>query len=120
VTTPLLLVVDEQVGAHLTAALTAHIRGCRRDAIPVPAELAAFLEVLAASRGPQRPVLAAERRTADAEAVLLSYAAAGARLGISARTVRRRVAEGRLPVVRDGRRRLIRIEDVAGYGREAA
>jgi excisionase family DNA binding protein len=38
----------------------------------------------------------------DDGAVMLSYRAAGARLGVSDRTIRRMVAAGRLPVVRVG------------------
>jgi excisionase family DNA binding protein len=116
-----LLLVDAVIAAHLRAALAAHMRQCHRDAIPVPPELAALLESLAARSGQERPILATQGDAPDADAVLLGYAAAAARLGISARTVRRRVTEGRIPVVRDGRRRLIRAADLKTYvGKGAA
>lgn len=108
-----LLVLSDTLSAHISRALVEHLRWCRRNGVAEPPELAALLAALS---GQERPNLATQGERADPDAVLLGYAAAGARLGISARTVRRRVAEGRIPVVRDGRRRLIRVSDLDAYG----
>ncbi len=54
--------------------------------------------------------------TECAEAELISYPEAAARLGLPPRTLRQRLADGRIDVYRDGRdhrRRLVRADDVA-------
>jgi excisionase family DNA binding protein len=54
--------------------------------------------------------------TECAEAELVSFAEASARLGLPQRTLRQRVADGSIDVYRDGRdhrRRLVRADDLA-------
>ncbi len=54
--------------------------------------------------------------TECAEAELISFAEASARLGLPRRTLRQRVADGSIDVYRDGRdhrRRLVRADDLA-------
>ncbi len=54
--------------------------------------------------------------TECAEAELISFAEASARLGLPRRTLRQRLADGRVDVYRDGRdhrRRLVRADDLA-------
>jgi excisionase family DNA binding protein len=94
---------------HLARALAEHARWCQRNGIELPAELAALLDALAANGGQWRPSLD------GTGAPLLSYAEAGERLGVSARTVRRRVEAGELPAVGKGRGRRVPAEELRAW-----
>ncbi|MDI6912203.1 helix-turn-helix domain-containing protein [Nocardioides sp.] len=108
---------DPTTLAQLTAALRAHVRQLRRNGgWPAP-DLLLLLRSLEARSGQERPELAhrstpahSEAEPADgagtrrAELIALTYGQAAQRLGISERTVRRRVVSGELPVIRLGGR----------------
>lgn len=99
------VVVDAGLRAHLARALAEHRRWLRVNRVAVPAGFDALLEAVAsaASGGPGGPVVGPPAGPVDAGPVLLDYETAGRRLSLSARTVRRLVAEGRLRAVRVGR-----------------
>jgi excisionase family DNA binding protein len=86
-------------------ALAEHQRRCRRNAITAPEYLFALLASIEDPNGQQRPIPAAGEPISDAQCV--DYATAARLLGVSARTVRRMVADGRLGAVRVGRRRVV-------------
>lgn len=110
------LAPDERLRQHLVRALAEHLRWCRRSAIAVPPELAELLATLAARDGQQRPKSTVVDSVADP--VCVDYETAGRMLGgVSARTLRRMVADGRLVAVRIGRRALIRRQDIERLGR---
>lgn len=68
------------------------------------------------SGGQGRPNVAPGGEGQDTDLMLaLSYDAAGRRLGVSGRTVRRLVAESKLPAVDIGACRRIRVADLAAY-----
>jgi excisionase family DNA binding protein len=136
--------VDAELARHLVIALGRHRRWCREQRVPMPAALDELVEVLgasvrasaqeravvpAANGGQIRPdpanVVAGVDRCgggpdpAPVTPLTVDYATAGARLGRSARTVRRMVADGQLvPVVVGGRRR-IRVADLEAFGGSA-
>ena len=103
----LLIEIDWEVAAHLAAALDAHLGRCEHAPrrIPVPQGIRDFHGLLAARSGQERP----GGRSMLAAAGMLSLAEAASRLGVSPRTVRRRVAAGELRGVRVGR--LVRIAE---------
>ena len=117
----MILVIDDAASiAQLTAALTAYARQLRRDGrYPAP-DLLLLMRTLEARSGQERPKLArgarpshsdpepADGAGAGPEVIGLTYAQTAQRLGISERTVRRRVISGELPVIRLGAR-LVRI-----------
>lgn len=110
---------------HVAAALAAHCVELRRNGFAVPEELRTLVDVLLAGRlagdrgvrvagsGLGRPMGDGGAVAGEGERVLLGYDLAAARLGVSPRTVRRMVADGRLPVVRVRRRRLVPAAAVA-------
>jgi excisionase family DNA binding protein len=117
---------DEPLVAHLTRALITHKSWCRSRGIAFPALLDTFLAALIAIVGQQRPINGQDRpkfgelpNLAENDLVptplLLDDRAAAQRLGVSARTVRRLRANGALPSVRAGKRRLIRVTDVEAF-----
>ncbi|MGE0298349.1 helix-turn-helix domain-containing protein [Pseudonocardia sp.] len=73
------------------------------------------MHVSVAPSGPERPSVADVRPTPDPQPLLLTYAEAGTRLGVSPRTARRLAASGDLRVRRIGRRRFIAADDLAEY-----
>lgn len=102
---------------HLVRALAEHERWCRTNRVEVPGELRDLLKALSARDGQGRPPLGDGNAGGDHESMLLAldYAAAGTRLGVSERTVRRIVADGRLPAVSISGCRRIRVADLADY-----
>lgn len=116
-TLPVILFVDSAVGRHLAAALKAHIRELRRDGLPIPPTLVE-LAAVAATGGQARPSLDDAVASADAAAMdqlALDYRAAGARLGVSDRSVRRLIADGKLPSVDVAGCVRIRMADLQDY-----
>lgn len=108
------IVGDPLVSAHLAVAVTKYKAELRRNGRRAPDELDALLEALSASlRGQERPILAPEPLPRDP--LLMDYSEAADVLRVSARTVRRLVAEGKLPPVRIGGRSLIRVADVESF-----
>lgn len=104
---PLVLVIDGDLRAHLARAVAQHALWCRTNGVPMPPALTRLLDELArpgaAQDGQERPTRDVDAGVPDAAPVLLTYEAAGRRLGVSARSVRRLVAGGRLRAVRIGR-----------------
>ena len=112
------VVEDPVVRQHLAAALRAHARRCRRDGLPVPPALAALLAGLLANDSQTRPALDVldDGGHADGMALLtLSYRAAADALSVSERSVRRLVADQKLPAVDVGGNRRIRTSDLVEY-----
>ncbi|GAB2820584.1 hypothetical protein GCM10022221_18140 [Actinocorallia aurea] len=70
-----------------------------------------MVEAFSARTGPARPKVVEAHSSNDA--VSVTYEGAAARLGVSSRTVRRMVADGRLKPVQVGRRRLIPVAALA-------
>ncbi|MCZ7537778.1 MAG: helix-turn-helix domain-containing protein [Acidimicrobiia bacterium] len=85
--------------AHLARALADHVGRHGRD--HVPESLAALSDALS-RQSPPDAATAIDSLDGDAESGLVTYTDAAGMLGISARTVSRRVADGQLDTV--GRR----------------
>ncbi|WP_158305622.1 MULTISPECIES: helix-turn-helix domain-containing protein [unclassified Nocardioides] len=107
---------DPTTVAQLTAALTGYVRQLRRNGgYPAP-DLLLLMRSVQARSGQERPKLApgarpshsdsepADGAGAGPEVIGLTYGQTAQRLGISERTVRRRVTSGELPVIRLGAR----------------
>lgn len=99
----------ERLAAHLSASLVEHVRRCARDGVPAPAGFLELAQMLANAR--QRPPEldgpASTVEPAGMPPEFVDYATAAAVLGVSVRTVSRRVAAGRMPVVGSGTGRRI-------------
>ncbi|WP_030443149.1 helix-turn-helix domain-containing protein [Actinoplanes subtropicus] len=113
----MILVVDDTIGRHLAAALRAHIRQLRQEGMPIPAALAELASVAANRRQspPTFDVAADSGDSAPVDALTLDFHAAGCRLGVSARSVSRLVADGKLPAVKVAGFRRIRAKDIESY-----
>ncbi|MFJ6952027.1 hypothetical protein [Micromonospora aurantiaca (nom. illeg.)] len=101
----IVLALDPVAARHLVAALGRHVQRCERDGFVVPAQLRElFVLAVEASSRPSGAVgghdSAGEGLAADDR--LVAHGVAARRLGVSLRTVRRRVAAGELVAV--GRR----------------
>lgn len=96
---------------HAQIALTHHARWCRANGHPFPPLFSTLLESLAASHGQQRTELDPQPPPRE-PAVMLTYEEAAQVLRVSPRTVRRLVADERLPVVELGGCKRIRRADV--------
>jgi excisionase family DNA binding protein len=117
----LVLSVDTRARVLIAAALALGRRELRRSGTAVPSSFDELLSVLAARpeaapSGQQRPQL--DHNPPLPEPLLVDYREAARRLGISERTLRRRVASGDLRAVRIGRRALLRVSDLREYGTE--
>lgn len=106
----LIVALDPETRRYLLAALLAGRRELGRNGHAPPEAYDRLVSAIAAPCGPGRPEL--DDRVRDAEAPLMDYHEAGARLRVSARSIRRLVAAGELPAVRLGRRVLLRRGDV--------
>lgn len=105
---------------HLVRALAEHRKWCRSRGVPLPAAIETLLTALAASCGQQRPEVGgmpvgSEAGPVPTEPLLLDDAAAAVRLSISERSVRRLRANGALPTVMAGGRRLTRLADLEKF-----
>jgi excisionase family DNA binding protein len=96
---------------HLVHAVSSHVRWCRANGIPATA-VVHLLEVL---EGHRRPTVApgADGVETDLVRTHLTPTEVAERLGVSVKTVRRRVADGSLPAVRVGRALRIPVSAVA-------
>jgi excisionase family DNA binding protein len=105
------LELDEAARRHLLDALDRHARWLRERCYRMPPALASFGVALAARSGQKGTPL--DDGKVNGEPVdhepptLLDYDQAGRVLSVSARQVRRLVAEGALATVSIGRRRLV-------------
>ena len=112
--------VDQITAGHLVRAIDEHLRWCRTNAIDPPDELLRLLGhvSMVARNGQQRPTVAPPLVVAhdrDMQLLTLTYEAAARRLGVSARTVRRLVADGALAAVSIAGARRIRTADLGAY-----
>lgn len=108
---------EDVVVSHLVAALMAHIRQLNRDGVPVPAGLLDLAALLARARH-SPPNLDGPRGGRDAPAMpplAVDYATAAAALGVSERTISRRVASGELPVIGSSHGRRIPVAALTAY-----
>lgn len=113
----MILVVDDSVGRHLAHAVRAYIRELRRDGVPVPRALA-DVAAIAATGGQVRPSLDGAPPAGEpggVDQLTVDYRAAGDRLGVSDRTVRRLVEQGDLPAVQVAGCTRIRTSDLQEY-----
>jgi excisionase family DNA binding protein len=113
----ILAVLDEVTRSHLLAAVTAHVTKLRRDGMPVPVSVREVVETLATD-GHTRPTFDDPLSDLDGDpmdVLAYSYRGAGARLGISDRSVRRLVREGHLSAVDIGGCRRIRARDLRAF-----
>lgn len=101
------LSLDDRTRGHLARAIAEHLGWCRRNAIAAPPELSALLDTLTARSGQERPNSPGDEPLGDG--VCVNYETAARMLGVSERTVRRMVADGKLTVLPVGRRRLVPI-----------
>jgi excisionase family DNA binding protein len=92
-----LLVLTPSVAQHMRLALASHGQWCRKNAVAMPAELSALLEVLPANARQRPPFRADPEPPGDAAA--MTFAEAARALGCSTRTVSRLVGGGRLAAV---------------------
>jgi excisionase family DNA binding protein len=114
----MILLIADGNDSHWIRACAEHLRWCRRNGIPAPTEMAAFLDALVARRGQERPTFAAAAPPVQPASMGIESAAQA--LGVSPRTVRRLVASGRLSSFQSGRRRLIPSDAVTKYVEESA
>lgn len=115
----LLLDGDENL-THLAVGTLLRCQQLRRDGFAIPPALAQLRDTLhaAAKGGLTAPVV--EQILQPPDAVVVNVPEAARRLSLSARSVRRMVADGRLPVLRIGRRVLVPVAALDRLAREAA
>jgi excisionase family DNA binding protein len=102
---------DPEVMSHLAEALREHARRCIAVKREIPADvvrLASWLWTHADNSGLEWPISTDQLHTSAASAqnpdvTAHNYSSAAGLLGVSPRTVRRMVDDGRLPAVRCGR-----------------
>lgn len=116
--TVLVLGPPEEVRNHLTRALAQHCRWCRTNGITVPAWLSEMVDQLAHAGQPRPTIVPGEFGPHDGDVLLIDYANAAARLGVSERTVRRLTSTGKLPVVEVAGCKRVRVTDLATYVEE--
>lgn len=119
-TLPVLLNLSPTVAAHLTSAIHEYCERARLSYNSVPAELREIERSLAdrAMWGQEGPSFDDLWRAHEAERVmpaLLTYRQASVLLGVSERTVKRRVAAGTLTPVRDGGISRLRVTDLEAF-----
>jgi excisionase family DNA binding protein len=113
---------DSRSWAHLGAALKAHAKWCRDNAIPVPADVAELTKhahLCATERQEATTLPSIDDPAHDpvvADVLVVTYVDAGRRIGgVSKRTVQRLVASGALPAVDIGGSPRIRVADIEAY-----
>lgn len=107
---------DGLIRRHLARALLAHLQWCRRSGIDPPAEVVRLAD--AATGGQARPIMDSRTVRGDRDGVdqlALDYRDAATRLGVSDRSVRRLVADGKLPAVDVAGCTRIRVADLEDY-----
>lgn len=110
----------DQLAAYVSAVLMRHVRQEHRNGRRVPDGVVALALDLS-SGGQRRPILDTRAGRRDAPSMpplAVDYATAAAALGVSPRTIRRRVAAGALPVVGTGTGRRIPAAALAAYAQE--
>jgi excisionase family DNA binding protein len=116
---PMLWTLSPGVAFHLARAIRTYRDDARRRYEDVPPELEKIERALsdAATSGHQRPTLADDPRPPEPRLVphQLTYREAAQRYRTSSRTLRRRVAQGDIPAVRDGGRVFLRVADLDAY-----
>lgn len=113
----ILIDLDAAERAHLRRALAAHQVWCRCNGIAFPESLRPLVDRSSQERprvGEALDLDDAPDVTSGAEA-MMTYAEAGVQLRLSARSVRRRVADGELRAVSIGGARRIRRDDLDEY-----
>ena len=115
-----MLLITPELLEHLTIATFLRCQQLRRDGYAVPADLARLRDELhaAASSGLDLPPV--ERILAVSEPIAVDVSEAARRLSLSVRSVRRMTADGRLPVLRVGRRVLVPVAALDRLTEEAA
>jgi excisionase family DNA binding protein len=115
------IALDEASRRHLLDAIHRHASWVRERGFPLPPALAALAVQLAAQAGQQRPQGDDDAiDDDDRDREFLNYTSAGRVLGVSDRTVRRLVRDGRLKSARIGGRRLIPRQALADFVKDIA
>ena len=115
--------LDRGLALHLAMALDVHRQACRASGLALPGPLedlrARCWATARADTGrqepPDLPDLVEMLHGPRINRLLTNIADAAAALGISQRAVERLVADGTLPSVQVGGRRLIHVRDLEGY-----
>jgi len=112
--------VDARLAAHLAVAITTYTDTARRSYRAVPPELHQFAQALttqamAGQAGPtlDHPVVQPHAEKVDQRLLTITQVADA--LHMSARTVRRRITSGDLPVIHSGHLTRIRVADLDVY-----
>jgi excisionase family DNA binding protein len=111
----LVLVVDRDVAGHLAVALDRHVAALEAFGRAVPPELLELRGVALKLAGQERPGAdtgGSARETAPMFREWLSPAEVAGQLGVSERTVRRRIAAGQLRSRTFGRARRVHRDDL--------
>jgi excisionase family DNA binding protein len=117
----LVIALDEASRRHLLDAIHRHASWVRERGFPLPPALAALALQLAAESGQQRSEGDHDAGGDDyRDRELLDYTSAARVLGVSDRTVRRLVRDGRLKSARIGRRQLISRQALADFVKDIA
>lgn len=116
----MLLIASDELLPHLAAAVLGHCQRLRRDGLAVPADLAQLRDDLHGAARRRQEATPFEPAVQPVERVTVSAHEAAQRLGLSGRTVDRMIADGRLEVVRVGRRVLVPMSELERIGRTAA
>lgn len=115
-----MLLITPELLEHLTIATLLRCQQLRRDGYAIPADLARLRDELHAAARSGLDMPAVEHVLAVSEPIAVDAREAGRRLGLSVRSVRRMTADGRLPVLRVGRRVLIPVAALDRLTEEAA
>lgn len=105
-----------RVGGYASTVLvglTGYRKALQAAGLPVPVELAALEAALRVDRSGQQVGRVTVRGDGGAVRTMLTYPTAAGTLGMSPRTLRRRVADGTVPACRIGRRVLFDPLDLA-------
>jgi excisionase family DNA binding protein len=115
-------VLSREDVAHLHRALAAHAAWCRTNQVTRPPGICRLEALLRDTGGHGVTTVATHPGVGDAAGhvhdeplLCVSLDAAGARLGVSGRTVRRLVDAGELPAVRIGGSPRVRLDDLSAY-----
>ena len=110
----------DEVLSHLATAVLSHCQQLRHDGYPVPAWLGQLARELHAAATNRLDLPPLESLARPVERLTMTKQEAADRLGVSERTVHRLISDGRLNVLRVGRRVLVPVQALTDLTRGAA